>query len=113
MEKSGANPGACPRPPACFPKNLGCSPFPSGLHSEIRKNMVAGETAAEVHKDFGSAGFHLGRFGGQKKRTAPGKVVKQFDRKDFICFKKLGFSKKNFHFFVKAWFFQKNLSLFV
>ena len=37
--------------------------------------MVAGETAAEVHKDFGPAGFHLGRFGGQKKRNGPRKEL--------------------------------------
>ena len=83
--------GESPWPPACFPKNLGCSPFPSGLHSEIRKTMVSAETAAEVHKDFGPAGFHLERLGGPKKRNGPSMfVVKKFQaRKNF------GSSRKN------------------
>ena len=107
MEKSRPNPGAAPRPPACFPKNLGCSPFPSGLHSEIRKTMVAGETAAEVHKDFGPAGFHLGRFGGPKKKNGPRKELSK------IFLKKTWFFKKNCKIFKfeneKRWFLKKKL----
>ena len=51
--------------------------------------MVAGETAAEVHKDFGPAGFHLGRFGGQKKRNGP--------RKELLKNPDVKKNKKNFH----------------
>ena len=44
--------------------------------------MVFAETQSLVHKDFGSAGFHLGGFGGPKKRTAPGKSCQRnFEKK--------------------------------
>ena len=68
--------------------------------------MVAGETAAEVHKDFGPAGFHLGRFGGPKKKNGP---RKEFSKRNL---KKDGFSKKTVKLKFeneKPWFFKKKL----
>ena len=99
--------GAGAWPPACFPKNHGFFLFPSGLHSEIKKTMVFAETQSLVHKDFGPAGFHLGRFGGPKKKNGPRKELSKKVKKKHMVFQKqtvkLKFENK------KPWFFKKKL----